>query len=226
MRRLLRWVVRIALGLIFLTVAGAVVIILLSDTITKEIIVSRLRSQTGMEAKISAVHVGLLSPTISVEGLKLYNTADFGGSICLDMPELHLEYDPVALRARKLHLTLLRLDVAELSLVVDKQGRMNFDTLKKKSKEPGRHKSAVEKLKFTSIDVLNVTLGKFHLANLASGRGEEIEFGVKNQILRNVKTGADLSSLGLASLARGKVTSSGGEDMDLNQVLESLLKSP
>jgi hypothetical protein len=123
-------------------------------------------------------------------------------------------------------LTLLRLDVAELSLVVDKQGRMNFDTLKKKSKEPGRHKSAVEKLKFTSIDVLNVTLGKFHLANLASGRGQEMEFGIKNQILRNVKTGADLSPLGLATLSRGKATSSAGEDMDLNQVLESLLKSP
>jgi hypothetical protein len=82
----------------------------------------------------------------------------------------------------------------------------------------------VEKLKFTGIDVLNVTLGKFHLANLASGRGEEIDFGSKNQILRNVKTGADLSALGLTTLLQGKTTSSGDADVDLNQVIESLLK--
>jgi uncharacterized protein involved in outer membrane biogenesis len=224
MRRLIRWVFRIVLGLILVAVASVVVMIILLDTITKEIIVSQLRSRTGMEVKISAVHVGLLSPTISIEGLKLYNTADFGGSVCLDMPELHLEYDTSALRARQLHVTLLRLDVAELSVVVSKGGRSNFEILKQKSKESGRHKNAVEKLKFTGIDVLNVTLGKFHLANLASGRGEEIDFGSKNQILRNVKTGADLSALGLTTLLQGKTTSSGDADVDLNQVIESLLK--
>jgi uncharacterized protein involved in outer membrane biogenesis len=226
MRRLFRWVVRIVLGLVLLAAAAVVAAVLLLDTIAREIVVSRLRSQTGMEVQISAVHVGLLSPTISMEGLKLYNTADFGGSVCLDMPELHLEYDPSALRAGRLHLTLLRLDVAELSVVMNKSGRNNFDTLKRKSKESGRHKSAVEKLKFTGIDVLNVTLGKFHLANLASGRGEEIDFGLKNQILRNVKTGADLSSLGLATLSQGKTSSSGDTNLDLNQVIESLLKAP
>jgi uncharacterized protein involved in outer membrane biogenesis len=226
MRRLFRWVFRMVFGLILLALAGVVVVILLRDTMTKEILVSRLRSRTGLEAEISAVHVGLLSPTITIEGLKLYNTADFGGTVCLDIPELHLEYDASALRARQLHLTLLRLDVADLSLVVDKNGRSNFETLKKKSKEPGRHSSAVEKLKFTCIDVMIVTLGKFHLANLASGRGEEINFGVKNQILRNVKSGADLSSLGLAALSQGKSSAPGRADQDLEQVLESLFKAP
>ena len=226
MRRLFRWAFRIVLGLIILAVVAAVAVILLMDTLTKEVIVSRLRSQTGMEVKIASVHVGLLSPTLSIEGLKLYNAADFGGSVCLDMPELHLEYDPAALRARKLHVTLLRLDVKELSLTVDKLKRSNMDTLKRKSKEPGRQKWEWEKLKFTSIDVLNVTLGKFHVNNQATGRGEEMDFGVKNQILRNVKTGKDLSPLGLSALSRGKQTSSGdtNADMDLNQVLENLLK--
>jgi uncharacterized protein involved in outer membrane biogenesis len=226
MRRLFRWVVRIVLCLMLLAVAAMVVVILLRDAIAKEIIVRRLRSQTGMEARISVVHVGFRSPTISVEGLKLYNTAEFGGLICLDVPEVHLEYDASALRARRLHLTLLRLDVAELSLVVDKNGRSNFEMVKKKSKESGRQKSAAEKLKFTGIDVLDVTLGKFHMANLASGRGEEIKFGIKNQILRNVKTGADLSPLGLVALSNGKDASPGNADVDLNQVLQNLLQSP
>jgi hypothetical protein len=226
MRRLFRWAVRIVLGLVLLALAGAVASIILLDTITKEVLVSRLRSQTGMEVKISSVHIGLLSPTISIEGLKLYNTADFGGAVCLDMPELHLEYDASALRARQFHGTLLRLDLAELSVVVDKSGHSNFDKLKKKGKESGKHKSTTEKMKFIGIDVLNVTLGKAHMANLASGRTEEIEFGVKNKILRNVKNWSDLSSLGLATLSRGKPSPSGDADTDMEQLLECLLKAP
>jgi hypothetical protein len=190
----------------------------------KELVVNRLPSRTGMEAKVSSVHVGLLSPTISIEGLKLYNTAEFGGAVCLDMPELHLVYDASSLRARKLHITLLRLEVSELSVIASKNGRSNFETLKQNSKESSKNKSTAERLKFTSIDVLNVTLGKVHLENKATGHGEEIDFGHKTQILRNVKTGADLSSLGLAALMQSKTTPSGDADVDLNQVLDSLFK--
>jgi uncharacterized protein involved in outer membrane biogenesis len=226
MRSLFRWVFRIVLGLIVLAVVGMVAVVLLLDTITKEILVSRLRSQTGMEVKISAVHVGLLSPTLSIEGLKLYNTAEFGGSVCLDMPELHIEYNPSILRGGQFHLTLLRLDLAELSVVLDKNGRNNFETLKKKSKETASHKKSADNIKFTGIDVVNITLGKFLVSNLASGRGEEIDFGIKNQILRNVKTEADLASLGLSMFSGSKVKAKGDTDMDLSQLFDSLLKSP
>jgi uncharacterized protein involved in outer membrane biogenesis len=217
MRRLFRWVFRIALGLVILAVVAAVAVILLLDTMTREMLVSRLRLATGMEVKIAAVHVGLLSPTISIEGLKLYNRPDFGGSLCLDVPELHIEYDPSALRARQLHLTLLRLEVAELSVAKDKLGRSNFEVWKQKARESARPRSAPRRLSFTGIDVLNVTLGKFRQSNLASGRGQEINFGHKNQILRNVKTAADLAPLGLPTqdAAAG-----------LSQLMDSLLQMP
>jgi hypothetical protein len=226
MRRLLRWVFRIVLSLVILGVVAVVAAILLLDTITKEILVSRLRSQTGMEAKISAVHVGLLSPTLSVEGLKLYNTAEYGGSICLDMPELHIEYDPSAMRSRQFHLTLLRLDLAEVLVVVDKNGRNNFERWKQKSKETSGHKKSSSKTKFTGIDVMNITLGKMLVSNLATGHREEIDFGIKNQITRDVKPNADLASLGLTMFSRGKVTAKGDDDMDLSQFFDSLLKTP
>jgi uncharacterized protein involved in outer membrane biogenesis len=226
MRRLFRWAFRIVLGLIVLAVVAAVAVILLLDTITKEVIVNRIRSRTGMEAKISTVHVGLLSPTLSVDGLKLYNTPAYGGSVCLDMPELHIEYDPHALRTRQLHITLLRLVLADVSVVLDKTGRSNFETLKQKSKEPTGHKSSGEKLKFTGIDVLNLTPGKLRISNLATGRTEEIDFGAKNEILHDVKPDADLASLGLMMFSQGQSTSKSGNSLDLSHLLDSLMKTP
>jgi len=203
MRRLFRWCFRIVLVLVILAVIVAVAGILLVDTIAREILVRRLRSQTGMEAKISAVHVGLLSPTVSIEGLKLYNTPHFGGSLCLDMPELHAEYEAAALRSRKLHFTLIRLELTQLSMVVDKQGRKNFIAVKEPGQKspPGKKKS--DKYDFTGIDTLNVTLGTVRQTDLASGREAVTDFGVKNMILHNVKTTADLFPLGLAWAVQG-----------------------
>jgi uncharacterized protein involved in outer membrane biogenesis len=219
----LRWFFRAVLALAALALIVAVAGILLADTLAREILVSRLRSRTGMEVKISAVHVGLLSPTLSIEGFKLYNSADFGGSLCVDVPECHLEYDPAALRSRQLHLTLMRLNLAEFSVVWDKQGRMNFDTIKEKSKKASLLKKQPDRFKFAGVDILNVTLGKFRLSNLASGRTEVIDFGLKNQVLRNVKTEADLAPLGLGMALYGKVPASGAGGVDLSQLLESLL---
>jgi hypothetical protein len=226
MRRLFRWAFRVVLGLIVLVVLGAVAFILLLDTLAREAVISRLRSRTGMDVKVASVQVGLLSPTFSIEGLKLYNTVDFGGSLCLDMPELHAEYDRAAFRNRQLHLALLRLDLAELDVVIDKHDRMNFDTLRHESQWPNRRKTAVGNLRFTKIDVLNVSLGRFHLTNQASGKSEEVDFGIKNQILRNVKTSADLSALGLAALPRGQSSGARAASLDLPQVIEDLLASP
>jgi hypothetical protein len=163
---------------------------------------------------------------VSIEGLKLYNTADFGGSLCLDMPELHIEYDPSALRARQLHLTLLRFNLANLSVVVDTHGRKNFSPPQKRNKESTRRQSSPVKWKFIGIDVLNVTLGKFSMSNMASGRGADRDFNVHNQILRHVKDWDDLAPLGLTTLSRRGTTSSDQKDTDLNAFLDNVLAAP
>jgi uncharacterized protein involved in outer membrane biogenesis len=220
MRRLIRWALFLFVVLVVLVVAA----VLLLNTIVKQVVESRMRARTGMDARIGLIDVGLLSPTITVEHFKLYNTADFGGSVFIDMPELHLEYDPLAIRSGKLHFKLVRLDLAEVALVQDKNGRLNVLDLENRSRSASRgKKSSAADLKFTGIDTLNLTLGKFHLSNLASGREEEIQFGIKNQISHNVKSEADLAGLNLLLAARAaSVSSSTNHTLDLPALLQSL----
>ncbi len=139
MTRPIRWLIRIALALFIMCIVAIVAGILLLDTVVREVLTSRMRAATGMEVKISSVHVGLRQSVIAIEGLKLYNTPEFGGKLCLDMPELHLEYDPVALRAGTIHLPLVRLNLAEVDVVTDKQGRSNFDGIEKQNKQSKPH---------------------------------------------------------------------------------------
>src|SRR5271154_5664647 len=96
MTRPIRWLLRIAVGALIVGVVAVAAVFLGRDAILRKVLVSRIRAATGMGVNIASVHVGLLAPTMTIDGLKLYNTAEFGGSLCLDMPELYLVYDPAA----------------------------------------------------------------------------------------------------------------------------------
>jgi uncharacterized protein involved in outer membrane biogenesis len=220
MKRLIRWAVCLFIVIVVLAVAG----LLSLNVIVKQVVESRLRAQTGMDARIGQIDVGLLTPTITIENFKLYNAADFGGALFLDMPELHLEYDPAAIRAGELHFKLVRLNLAEIDLVQDKKGRMNVQDLERKSRQAaGPHGSSAGNFKFTGIDTLNLTLGRFRMSNLASGREQEINFGIKDQISHNVKTGADLAGLNmLLALRAGGQSSATNSVFDLTSLLGSL----
>jgi hypothetical protein len=140
------------------------------------------------------------------------------------MPELHLEYDPRAIRSGKLHFKLVRLNLAEVALVQDKKGRSNLQDMEKRSRESaGRKESSANNFKFTGIDTLNLTLGKFRLSNLASGREQVIDFGIKNQISHNVKSDSDLTGLSFLLAARtAAVSSSTNTVLNLPALLQGL----
>jgi uncharacterized protein involved in outer membrane biogenesis len=220
MRRLIRWALYFCILLVVLLVAA----VLLLDTMAREMVVNRVRERTGMDARIGQIHVGLLSPTITLENVKLYNTADFGGSLFIDMPELHLEYDPSVFRSGAFHFKLVRLNLAEIALVQDKKGRLNIEDWGKKSRDAaGKKKSSGKDFKFTGIDTFILTLGKFRLSNLASGREQEIEFAIKDQITRNVTSETNLTSLNLLmAVHAGSLASSSNPVLDVSKLLKGL----
>src|ERR1051325_10370657 len=111
MKEFIRWCVRIVCGLIALAIVLAVIAVLIKDTVAKSLAEKNLRDNTGMDAKISRLEVGLLTPTMSMEGLKLYNTPEFGGGTFIDLPELRLEYIPADVATGKLHLKVVRLNL-------------------------------------------------------------------------------------------------------------------
>lgn len=198
MKSLLRWVFFIFLFLLALGVAG----ILLLDTVAKAAMESQIRAKTGMDAKIGKVSIGLVSPTVSIENLKLYNTAEFGGSPFIDLPELFIEYDRSQLRNRQLHFRLLRLNLAEVSILTNNKGRVNIGNLPQRSKTPGGaapSHSINKSIEFAGIDTLNLTLGKARIGKVdAPTADREIDFGIKNQVFHNIKSLDDLRSLALA----------------------------
>lgn len=197
MKTLFRWFFRIALAAVVLFIVLAVAALLLKDVIAKNLAERNLRDSTGMDAKISNLEVGLLTPTLSMEGMKLYNPSEFGGGTFLDMPELRMEYIPDEVRGGKLRFKTLRLHLSELTVVKTKDGKTNLDALDKQMKnKTARDKRKTDKdpVEFGGIDELYLTIEKLNFIDLGNPQNNrEINLGLKDEVGRNLKTEAEIT---------------------------------
>ena len=186
MFRLIKWL----FILLFVAIALIVGLLLSKDAIAKAAAEQQIRAQTGMDVKIGRFSVGLLSPVVTIENFKLYNTPEFGGTPFLDIPELHLEYDRAAFARRQLRITLLRLNVAELTLVRNDNGRTNIASF---AAAPPRAAKTTNSVEFMGVEVMNLSVGRGHYIDLRNpSRNREFNANLQNQVFRNVKTTGDL----------------------------------
>ncbi len=186
MFRLIKWL----FILLFVAIALIVGLLLSKDAIAKAAAEQQIRAQTGMDVKIGRFSIGLLSPVVTIENFKLYNTPEFGGTPFLDIPELHLEYDRVAFARRQLRITLLRLNLAELTLVRNDRGKTNIASF---AAAPPRATKTTNMVQFIGVDVMNLSVGNAHFIDLNNpGKNREFKANLQNQVFRNVKTTGDL----------------------------------
>jgi uncharacterized protein involved in outer membrane biogenesis len=193
MKRLFKWVLRI----VVLIVVLVVLLLVFKDTILRMVAEHQIRRETGMDVKIGKFSSGLFSPVVTIENLKLYNTAEFGGGEFLIVPELHIEFDAAALAGQRLRIKLVRFNLAELDVVKNLSGETNIVTMlakvpKGKLFRRGFHVGG-KKFEFESVDVLNLSLGRMRYIDLKTRQKDrDITINMENQVFNNVKTEGDL----------------------------------
>jgi hypothetical protein len=205
MKFIFKWLFR----LFILAVVLVVIFFLSLDTIVRLVMQNRIRAQTGMEAEIGKFSIGLAEPTITIKDFKLFNPPSFGGTLFIDIPEIHVEYDRAALAKRELHVTLMRFNLGELDIVKNEAGQTNIfaiTTLPAVKKPGGGEKSFAKETGYTfsGIDVLNVSVGTAKYIDLKEQKNNrEQKIGVENMILKNVKAPTDLAGLAVLIALRG-----------------------
>ena len=207
----MKWLFKWLFRLFFLAVVLIVILLLSFNSLVRVYVEHRLRAQTGMDAEIGKITIGLVEPTVTIQNFKLFNPPDFGGTPFLDIREIHVEYDRAALVKHELHLTLVRFNIGELDIVKNEAGRTNIFSLgvTLPSKKSGGGKSAANFKKqtgfeFKSIDVLNVSVGTAKFIDLKDPSNNRTQrIGLDNCVLKNVKSQADLAGLAVLIALRG-----------------------
>src|ERR1041385_5950854 len=106
---MIKFIFKWLLRLFILAVVLVVIALLSYNSILRLVIEHNIRKQTGMDVEIGRFHLALTEPTIEIQNLKIYNTKEFGGAPFLSIPEIHVEYDRLALAKQQIHVTLMRL---------------------------------------------------------------------------------------------------------------------
>jgi uncharacterized protein involved in outer membrane biogenesis len=202
MFRLFKWIIRMAFGLVALAVIVAVVFLLTYNTILRNTLQHQIQAQTGLDAQIGSLKLALLSPTLRLQNVRISNPPEFGGAPFLNVPEIYIEYDRVALAKKEIHIKLMRIKLAELDIVKNQKGRTNIFAF---LPAPSRGKTAAPvtfDLKkqtgcdFRGIDQLNVSIGKVKFIDLANPQNDrEQKIGIEDFVMPNVKRPRDLDSL-------------------------------
>jgi uncharacterized protein involved in outer membrane biogenesis len=193
MKKLFKWLFRLLIVLVILVL----VLVLFIDRIAKSLAERQIHEQTGMEVKIGKLTIGLKSPTVTVLNFKLINPPEFGGSPFLDVPELRMNYDLSGLLSRKIHLNLLRFNLAELHIVQNKDGKTNVRAVQERQKQKESKSETTEsKTEFQGIDTLTLNIGRIKYTSLKTpANNQEVWAGVKNETVKSVKSGKDLMPL-------------------------------
>lgn len=193
---MIKFIFRWAFRMLILAIVVFVGLYLLKDEIARSISESQIRRATGLETRLGAMRVNFTRPVISIQNFTLYNTADFGGGILIDVPDLHIELDPAA-SSGNLKFKLVRLNVKELNIVESRAGRTNItDLLASLERTQGPASTNRSLPAFKGIDTLNLTMGKVRYLSLRDPRrNQEIPVMLNNDIVLNVRTWSDMGGI-------------------------------
>ena len=200
-----RWAFRLTLLAVVLVIGG----LLLKDNIARNLTEERIRRDTGFDTRIGKLEFSLFSPRVSLENVVMYNPAEFGGSVFLDIPDLHFEYDRKKLALGKLHLTFLRLTLNEFHIVENQHGRTNLlDVLHKVAPEIlGSAAPSADRYKFGGVDILNLSLDEIRYTNLRfPKRNQAMKLGIKNDLTHNLRSEQDVAAVLFKVLLRAGIT--------------------
>src|SRR5271155_5728944 len=125
----MKWIFKWLFRLFLLAIVLVVIFLLSLNSILRVLVEHNIRAQTGMDAEIGQFSLGFVGPTVEIRDLKIYNPPNFGGTLFLDIPEIHAEFDPAALARREIHVTLLRFNLGELDIVKNQAGQTNIFSL-------------------------------------------------------------------------------------------------
>jgi hypothetical protein len=204
-RKVLRWTV----GLVLLLVLTAGGLLLSKDALLRSFAERRIREQTGLETRIGLLKLGLTCSSLAIRDCKIFNPPEFGGTCLIDLPEVYIELDSVRSTSEKFRFKEVRLHLAEVRLVRNKDGSTNLGYLEKLSRWANRTNG----LDFGGIEKLRLTLGTVHYTDLQQPfNSQAFDLAITGEEVTGLETAHDvtkwLAALGVRITLR-EILSSG-----------------
>ncbi len=133
---------------------------LVRDFLIKSLIGTVTSSITGAPIHVGGLSLSTIGQSIKISDFRMYNPKGFPRDILVDIPRMSVTCDLGALITGKIHLKQLDIEIKEMSMVRNKEGKLNVDSLKivaEKSRE--KEKKPAKQLAM-QIDTVSLGMGR------------------------------------------------------------------
>lgn len=138
---------------------GIVVVFLVSIVLSKNLIIKSVMTTAASHTIGAPVHIdkfqlNIFSSTADISGLKIYNPSGFPDEVMVSCPKIKVIYDFGSFLKRKPHLLLVEVELKEMVLATNKEGKLSVDSLKIAQEPEGQPPAPVK------IDLFNLSIGR------------------------------------------------------------------
>ena len=171
-----------------------VCICIFRDLIIRSIVTSTASNIVGAPVYMDSFSMNILSSTIHITGFKLFNPSDFPVGLLISCPKIIVIFDLSSLFTHKPHFQLLEVELKEMVLSKNKEGKLNVDSLK--IVHPPKSSPSVP----MRIDLLNLSIGKIIYKDYTTGSQPSVRvYNInRHKSYKSIPTAQQLALLVLA----------------------------
>ena len=181
----------IVLGIVVISLAG---ITIFKNLIIKSVVTTVASRITGAPVHMDGFSLNILSSTINISGFKMYNPSGFPEGILISCPKIKVIYDRATLFKQKRHFLLVDIELKEMELTKNKEGKLNVDSLKIAQESKSSPPLPMQ------IDLFTLSIGKIIYKDYTIGAEPSVRvYDVnRHKSYKNVPTVEQLALLVLA----------------------------
>jgi uncharacterized protein involved in outer membrane biogenesis len=179
-------------------VVGIIVVIFILLLVFKNVLIKiaveeGTKRVTGLELAIGSMDVGFFAPKVDVTDMRLFNPAGFNDKIMIDIQKFLVDFELASFFKKRAHFKTLEVNLKELSVVRNKEQKLNIDALKSVGEKKQQGKKPVEqkeakKAPQVTIDKLILKIGKVTYKDYLPGETpftKTVNVGI-NEVYRDV----------------------------------------
>ncbi len=188
--------------------------------IVRSAVSKAITSVAHVPVRIGATDVRLMATSILLKDIKVENPSGFPERGMLDIGQIYIDFESKDLGKGVAHFEELRLDLRELTVIRNRDGKLNIDSLKPTGGKSGKEGKPAEKGNAPKllIDRLYLSIGRVVYKDYSAGGAPEVQtfdINIKDRAYANVENPNEIMSL-LMVEALTKTTLSRLADLDLD----------
>jgi uncharacterized protein involved in outer membrane biogenesis len=205
----------ILVKIVLIIVVLVLVLGFLKDQIIKAAIVVGAKQVAGVDVVIDHFSLSVVKHAVLIKGVKLYSPSGFPNEVMIDAPAVEVHCNVWDVMRGVLHFSYIRLDLKELRVTKNKEGKLNVNSLAFMQKANGpansfdktlpqaqQNKERSQELRRKDIpmqfDLVRLNIGKvIYTDNLVGDKPsvKVMDINIKNKEFRNISSAAELGAL-------------------------------